>query len=279
MKFTKKIMSTALAAVMTAAVMPAAVQAEETAGTASDYTFEVMSTTDMHGRGTTTDVATQREDSNSMERVSTIVNAERAAIGRENTLLIDNGDLYQGTLITQYQMSNCPEQENQMITCLKEIGYDASVMGNHEFNYTIEQRDTQAKYLENAGIPVLDANLVLKTDGKKFDGTAASAGDPYYKPYTIKEFKAGKAKDGTHENKVRVAVIGLGNAANATWDQADHYANLQFSSLDNSQGLLEKEINKWTSYIRDKKLADIVIVSAHSGKGTDDGVESDKFML
>ncbi|MCH4013916.1 MAG: 5'-nucleotidase C-terminal domain-containing protein [Solobacterium sp.] len=279
MKFTKKIMSTALAAVMTAAVMPAAVQAEETAGTASDYTFEVMSTTDMHGRGTTTDVATQREDSNSMERVSTIVKEERAAIGSDKTLLIDNGDLYQGTLITQYQMSNCPEKENQMITCLREIGYDASVMGNHEFNYTIEQRDTQARYLENAGIPVLDANLVLKTDGKKFDGTAARAGDPYYQPYTIKEFKFGTAKDGKHENKVSVAVIGLGNAANATWDQADHYANLQFSSLDNPQGLLEKEINKWTSYIRDKKLADIVIVSAHSGKGTDDGVESDKFML
>lgn len=274
MKFAGKITSIALAAVMTASLMPVSVMAEGAgAGQSSsdEFTFEVMSTTDMHGRGTTTDIATQKEDANSMERVATIVKQERSQYS--NTLLIDNGDLYQGTLVTQYQMSQAPTEENQMITCLKEIGYDVSVMGNHEFNYTIEQRDTQVRYLLDAGIPVLDANLVRKEAGTNIHGETVAAGTSYYDPYYIKTFDAGNGR------KVRVAVIGLGNAANATWDQADHYTGLQFSSLDNPQGLLENEINKWTSYIRDNDLADIVIVSAHSGKGTDDGVESDDFLL
>ena len=239
---------------------------------AEPYQFAVLSTTDMHGRATKNDVATQKEETNSMERVATIVKAQREIFG-DDMLLIDDGDLIQGTLVAQYAITKKADVENPMITILKDLGYDAWVMGNHEFNFTPDQRDTQIHFAEDAGIATLGGNIVLTEDGKNIHGEDVKAGDSFYDPYVIKTLDAGNGR------QVRVAIIGLGNAANATWDLATNYPNMQFSSLDNPDGLLENEINKWTQRIVDEDLADIIIVSAHSGKGTDDGIESDNFML
>lgn len=240
--------------------------------TETTYTFAVLSTTDMHGRATINDVAQQREDPNSMERVATIVKAQREEYG-DNLLLVDDGDLIQGTLVAQYAINSKPEVLNPMIQTLAEIGYDVYEMGNHEFNFAPTQRNTQVAFAEENGIAVLGGNIVLKEDGKNVHGEDVKAGEPYYDPFFVKELDAGNGRT------VRVAVIGLGNAANETWDVATNYPNLQFTSLDNPKGLLENEINKWSSYIVENDLADIIVVSAHSGKGTDDGVASEDFLL
>lgn len=232
----------------------------------------VLSTTDMHGRATLLDVATQTEDAASMERVASAVLQEREAFG-DKVLLVDNGDTIQGTLVAQYAINLKPDEENPMITALDYIGYDAWVMGNHEFNFTPDRRDAQTRIADEAGIAVISGNIVLVEDGVDFRGEEKAAGDPFYDPYVIKTYDFGDGRT------VRVAVIGLSNAANHTWDLATNYPNMQFSSLDNPDGLLAFEINKWASEIRDNDLADIVIVSVHSGKGTDDGVETDGFLL
>ncbi len=234
--------------------------------------FVVLSTTDMHGRSTTNDVATQKEDLKSMERVATAVAQEKAAFG-DRTVIIDNGDTIQGTLTAQYAINQKIDAENPMVTTMKEIGYDAWVMGNHEFNFTPAQRDVQTVMADKANIAALGANVVLLEDGVNFRGEKTVKGAPFYDPYTIKTLDFGEGRT------VRVAIIGLDNAANATWDLATNYPNLQFSSLDNPHGLLEFEINKWVKEIRDNDLADIVIVSAHSGRGTDDGLNSEEFSL
>lgn len=240
--------------------------------TETTYTFAVLSTTDMHGRATINDVSQQKEDPNSMERVAAVVKAQREEYG-DNMLLVDNGDLIQGTLVAQYAINAKPEALNPMIRTLAEIGYDVYEMGNHEFNFAPTQRNTQVAFAEENGIAVLGGNIVLKEDGKNVHGEDVKAGEPYYDPFFIKELDAGNGRT------VRVAVIGLGNAANESWDVATNYPNLQFSSLDNPEGLLEFEINKWSSYIVENDLADIIVVSAHSGKGTDDGVTSEDFLL
>lgn len=265
-----------LALCMVISLMPAAF-AEETEPTVSDtptqgeasdtYQFAVLSTTDMHGRATDKDVSTQRTDNNCMERVATAVSKVRAEYGKENTILIDNGDTIQGTLVAQYAITQKQTLENPMITALKYIGYDVWGMGNHEFNFTPEQRDVQTKIADDAGISVLSANLTLLEDGVNFRGDATQAGDSYYDPYVIKTLDAGNGRT------VRVAIIGIGNAANATWDLATNYPNLQFSSLDNPDGELEYEINKWTKKITDADLADIIIVAAHTGRGSDVGYD------
>lgn len=235
------------------------------------YQFEVLSTTDMHGRATNYNVATQKEDLNSMVRVASVVERERKVFG-DNLILIDNGDLLQGTLLSQYAITQKPKEENPMITAVKQMKYKVWVMGNHEFNYSPEVRDAQIAYARQGGIDILGANIVLKEDGLNMRGVKAKKGAPYYDPYTLQTINFGNGK------QVRVAIIGLGNANNANWDRACNYPNMQFSSLDNPEGLLEFEIDKWVDKIKKADLADIIIVSAHSGKSTDDGVQSTTFM-
>ncbi len=255
---------------MCISLMPAAfADGDETAadGAKDTYSFAVLSTTDMHGRSTANDVSTQKEDMNSMLRVATAVAKERAEYGKENTILIDNGDTIQGTLVAQYAITQNADKENPMITAMKYIGYDVWGMGNHEFNFTPEQRDAQTNLADKAGIAVLSANLTLIKDGTNFRGEPAAAGSSYYDPYIIKTLDAGSGRT------VRVAIIGIGNAANATWDLATNYPNLQFSNLDNPNGELENEINKWTKKITDEDLADIIVVAAHTGRGGNDGYD------
>ncbi|MDD3410133.1 MAG: 5'-nucleotidase C-terminal domain-containing protein [Eubacteriales bacterium] len=229
--------------------------------------FAVLSTTDMHGRVTTNDISTQKEDPNSMERVASAVAQEREAFG-DRTLLIDNGDTLQGTLTMQYATSQRADEENPMLLAMTKLGYDAWVMGNHEFNYTPAVRDTQTMLAEKNGIAVLSGNIVLQEDGVDFLGDKSEKGACFYLPYTLKTIDFGE------DRSVRVAVIGLSNAANATWDLATNYPNLQFSSPENPEGLLSYEIDQWTTLIKENDLADIIIVSAHSGRSTDDGIEA-----
>ncbi len=233
------------------------------AALAKVYQFEVLSTTDMHGRATAKDASTQKPVPNSMLKVATVVKQERDKFGKDKIILIDNGDLLQGTLVSQFALTQKTEKENPMLTAIKYMKYDAWVMGNHEFNYTTNQRNPQLDYANNAKIATLGANIVLKEDGVNERGVAAKKGQPFYQPYIIKTINFDKNK------KVRVAVIGFGNANNENWDRACNYPNEQFRSLDNPEGLLENEINKWVEKIKKDDLADVIIVSAHSGKSND----------
>ncbi|MDO4543454.1 MAG: alpha/beta fold hydrolase [Clostridia bacterium] len=219
--------------------------------------FAVMSTTDMHGRSTELDAATGRASTNSMPRIASLVKDVRAEY--ENTILIDNGDTIQGTLVATYWITKETAKLNPMIDAMIELDYDVWNMGNHEFNYNPLQRDTQVAFAEAAGLNVLSANLVLKTEGENFAGDTVEAGEPYYKPYIIKQFTADNG------NAVNVAVIGIGNAKNADWDVSTNYPNMQFSSLDNPTGDIVFEVNKWVDYINNNESADIIIVAAHSG--------------
>ena len=131
------------------------------ADTNKTYKFEVLSTTDMHGRSTTYDVSSGKEEPNNMCRVATVVKQERKKY-KDKVLLIDNGDLIQGTLVAQYAITVRKNVENPMITALKDMKYDVWVMGNHEFNYTPAQRDSQIVRALKSGIAVLGGNIVLK---------------------------------------------------------------------------------------------------------------------
>ena len=98
----------------------------------------VLFTTDMHGKCWETNLLTGGKVTQNMLRVSTAVQQIRDAYGRGQVILIDNGDLFQGTPISEEHLL-CLERPGDepapMALCLKEIGYDCMVLGNHEFNY------------------------------------------------------------------------------------------------------------------------------------------------
>ncbi len=225
------------------------------------FEFGIYSTTDMHGRSTKLDVATQKEDTNSVLRAATILKAERANYGSD-MIVIDNGDTIQGNLVAQYAINKEADVLNPMVAYMAEMGYDAWTMGNHEFNFNPTQRHNQLDFAADAGIATIAANIVLVEDGKNFAGEDAKAGDPYYAPYTVKTLTDDFGRT------VKVAIIGLGNPANATWDIASNYPNMQFSSLENPEGDLAYEVNKWVKIVEEAEAPDMIMVISHNGTGS-----------
>ncbi len=153
---------------MLLSVAPLAVfAAEETANE-----FVVLSTTDMHGRAWDNNVLNDTRTTNSMLHVATAVKEIRASY--DNVILLDNGDTYQGTPVSGYQLAlqqqGLTELPNPMALCLKEIGYDAATIGNHEFNYAWDVMEEVRAYLadETKGNKVesLCANLYWEETGE-----------------------------------------------------------------------------------------------------------------
>ena len=224
------------------------------------YEFVLASTTDMHGRSTKFDVATQKEDVNSMIRAASIIKDIRAQYG-DDMILVDNGDTIQGNLVAQYAINQKTDVLNPMMEIMIDLGYDTWTMGNHEFNFNPTQRDTQAQFALESGITAIAANITLLTDGKNMFGEDVAAGEPFYAPYVVKTLTDDFGRT------VNVAIIGMGNPANATWDLASNYPNMQFSSLENPEGDLAFEFQKWIDIVKQNEAVDVIVIASHNGTG------------
>lgn len=218
----------------------------------------ILSTTDLHGKCWDTNLLTGFAEKNNILRISTAVNEIREQYGKENVLLIDNGDLYQGTQISEYQLKQRHMDQSDdplvMALCLKEIGYTASVLGNHEFNYPWEVMRENYRWLEENGVPVLAANICR-------DGTEAGtdAGDSAFTPYIIREVTVNG-----HAHKI--GILGLENCDIARWDLPDNYPGLQFVHPGNADYSMTEEINLFLPEMK-AQGCEFIIVSYHGGFG------------
>ena len=228
------------------------------------FEFALVSTTDMHGRSTENDVATQKVDTTSMVRAASIIKNIRAAYG-DDMILVDNGDTIQGNLVAQFAINQKTDVLNPMMEIMIDLGYDTWTMGNHEFNFNPTQRDTQAQFALESGISTLAANITLLEDGVNMYGEAAKAGDPFYAPYIVKTLTDDFGRE------VKVAIIGFGNPANGTWDVASNYPNMQFNSLENPNGDLAYEFQKWIDIVNENEDVDVIVITSHNGTGNAEG--------
>ena len=236
-------------------ILPMALAAEGT-----EAEFVVLSTTDMHGRCWDKNVLNDTNATNTMLNVATAVAGVRAEY--DNVILLDNGDTYQGTPVSTYQLSlqqlGETELPNPMALSMKEIGYDAATVGNHEFNYSWNLMNEVRAYLadETKGNPVASLCANLYYDGT--DGVH-EAGENVFTPYMFKEFTLG-------EKTYKVAIIGFENTDCPRWDVPDNYPGIVFTHPENTTGSMALEAQKYVAEV--KALgADAVIVAYHSGLG------------
>lgn len=222
----KRILSFALAA----AVLMTATFAKEKAKVNADgsRTITVIGTTDLHGNIWGYSYEDNKETKNNgIARVYSYVKQVREE-NPDSVVLIDNGDLIQGTILTD-DIYNKSEGNHPVITAMNMMKYDAGVLGNHEFNWgpnLILRIKKLAKY------PILGANVKYK-NGKKFvDG------------YTI-----------VKRNGLKIGIIGITNPNCPRWD-GEKLDSLEFTSV--AEGF--KSV-----YDTVAKKCDFVIVSAHVG--------------
>ena len=78
-------------------------------------------------------MGTTKKQTSDLGKLATKIKQERAL--DEQLLLIDNGDLIQGTPLTYYYVQFLKDENNPMISLLNHLSYDAAIIGNHEFNY------------------------------------------------------------------------------------------------------------------------------------------------
>jgi 2',3'-cyclic-nucleotide 2'-phosphodiesterase / 3'-nucleotidase len=210
------------------------------------YRLTVLGTTDSHGNVLDWDYFKDAVYSDSahndvgLAKIATLVTAMREERGAENTLVLDAGDIIQGTPLAYYYAKVDPitgGSVHPMAKAMNAIGYDAAALGNHEFNYGI---DTLRKFESQCSFPLLSANTV-----------DWNTGAPAFRPYIIREFGAKNARP------VKVGVLGLVTPGVAIWDKANVDGQLKFPGV----------VEQAKVYVPRLKAAgcDIVVVSCHSG--------------
>ena len=145
----------------------------------------------------------------------------------QRTLLVDAGDAWQGTFISN---ANKGEAVTKAMNLMR---YDALAVGNHDFDWGQEVLAQRAK---DAAFPFLAANVIETKTGKP---------PTYLRPFEVKDLGIAK-----------VGIIGLTNPGSATIVKATSVAGLRFQPAAESLRPLIPEV---------QKEADIVLVAAHIG--------------
>ncbi|MGX1826772.1 bifunctional metallophosphatase/5'-nucleotidase [Paenibacillus taichungensis] len=213
--------------------------------------FDIMVTSDLHGAIRPIHYNTNAYRPAGLALLASLIRRERER--SPELLLMDNGDLLQGSPLASYAASFVSDHEvHPFIIVLNELGYDAAVMGNHEFNYG---QDLLRKAVEDSHFPWLSANIINegKPDEEAPHTTPTGAGIPAFgPPYLIKTLSSG----------VKIALLGATTHYIPNWEHPKNIEGLQF--LD----ALET-IRAWVGYIREHEQPDVLVVSYHGGFESD----------
>ncbi|MCY3916681.1 MAG: 5'-nucleotidase C-terminal domain-containing protein [Chloroflexi bacterium] len=117
-------------------------------GAQDAYELTIMHTNDVHGHH-----EPQRNGDGGAARLATVVQQIRAEGG--NSLLLDAGDRYTGTLF------HVQHRGQDSVQIMNAIGYDAFVLGNHEFN---EGSENLAAFVQGLDSPTVSANIDFSED-------------------------------------------------------------------------------------------------------------------
>lgn len=118
----------------------------ETNATTDNVEAVIIHTNDVHGRI----LEDPRSGVIGDAKAAAVIEEERAKV--ENTIVVDAGDAFQGLPI-----SNSTKGEDRA-NIMNQVGYDAMAVGNHEFDFGMEQA---IKYKETLNFPLLSANTYV----------------------------------------------------------------------------------------------------------------------
>lgn len=183
----------------------------------------IYQTSDLHGFVYPTNYVT--EQSLGILKIGTYILKDEKKY--DAALKIDCGDLVQGSALTHY-LSKQKLKSNPIVELLEDIGYDAYVLGNHEFNYGLDYLGTAYKMVSEK---IINANI----KGLEFKS----------KPYKIFDI-----------NGFKVGCIGFTTSFIPNWEQEKNIKNLEFLDPVKVYGKYEKEL---------KENCDMIIVCYHGG--------------
>lgn len=129
-----------------AVAIKASTPTETTASSTATDSIEavIIHTNDVHGR------ILEEKGVIGDAKAASVIEEERSKV--ENTIVVDAGDAFQGLPI-----SNSTKGEDRA-NIMNQVGYDAMAVGNHEFDFGMDQA---IKYKETLNFPLLSANTYV----------------------------------------------------------------------------------------------------------------------
>ncbi|MBN3096308.1 bifunctional 2',3'-cyclic-nucleotide 2'-phosphodiesterase/3'-nucleotidase [Pectobacterium brasiliense] len=209
---------------------------------AATVDLRVLETTDLHSNMMDFDYYKDTPtDKFGLVRTASLIHAAREQA--TNSVLVDNGDLIQGSPLGDYMAAKGLKagDVHPVYQAMNTLDYSVGNIGNHEFNYGL---DYLHKALSGAKFPYVNANVL-----------DAKTGKPLFTPYHI-ENKSVTDRDGK-QHTLRIGYIGFVPPQVMVWDKANLTGKVTVEDITESA-------KKWVPEMR-KQGADLVIVIPHSG--------------
>lgn len=209
---------------------------------AATVDLRVLETTDLHSNMMDFDYYKDTPtDKFGLVRTASLIHAARAQA--TNSVLVDNGDIIQGSPLGDYMAARGLKdgEVHPVYQALNTLDYSVGNIGNHEFNYGL---DYLHKALAGAKFPYVNANVL-----------DAKTGKPLFTPYLIED-KTVIDRDGK-SHRLRIGYVGFVPPQILVWDKANLAGKVTVEDITESA-------RKWVPEIR-KQGADLVIAIPHSG--------------
>ncbi|CDL83333.1 bifunctional 2',3'-cyclic-nucleotide 2'-phosphodiesterase/3'-nucleotidase [Xenorhabdus szentirmaii] len=213
---------------------------------AATVDLRVMETSDIHSNLIDFDYFKDKSTEQfGLVRTANLIKS--AKTGATNAILVDNGDLIQGSPLADYMAAKgLKEGEvHPAYKLMNTMGYTVGNFGNHEFNFGL---DYLKQAIAGAKFPYINANIMDAKTGKN-----------YFTPYIIVDIQV-KDRDGK-EHTIKIGYIGFVPPQISIWDKS----NLDGKVVVND---ITETAKKFVPQMK-KEGADLIIAIPHSGFSQD----------
>lgn len=216
--------------------------------------LRVLETTDLHTNIMDFNYYSGKEDPTiGLARTASLIHAARKEA--KNSVLVDNGDLLQGSPMGDY-MAKVGLQMGDVHPAYKAMNlldYEVGNIGNHEFNYGL---DFLNKSLHGAEFPYINANVYCADDNGCWNDV--KKGEHLFTPYIIKE-KQIVDSEGNNQT-IKIGYIGFVPPQILLWDKQNLTGKVTVEDI----------VATAKKYVPEMKAkgADLIIAIPHSGIGS-----------
>lgn len=215
----------------------------ETTSAQRVVTLRVMATSDIHMQLQGFDYIGDRPAGRAgLAGLATLIRAARAEAAARDmpSVLLDNGDLLQGTVLGQKLAQEKVTPDHPVVACLNDLRYDAIGVGNHDLDHGLPYLNAVACHL---GMPVISSNLRFNAHSPITPNALVSRDLPH--------------AAGLSPSTLRIGLVSALPERTATWNT--------FELQDSAEVLPARaSLTREVAALRDKG-ADIVILLAHMG--------------
>ncbi|WP_246201070.1 2',3'-cyclic-nucleotide 2'-phosphodiesterase [Vibrio ziniensis] len=221
--------------------------------------LRIIETTDIHTNVMDYDYYKDKpSDQIGLTRAATLVKQARGEV--TNSILVDNGDLIQGSPMGDYMAAKGIKagEVHPVYKAMNQLSYDVGNIGNHEFNYGL---DFLKETINDAKFPYVNANVYN-----------ASTGEHLFQPYLIKTHTFKDTDGKAHE--IKVGYIGFVPPQIMVWDKKNLDGRVIARDIKKTAEKLIPEMKA--------KGADIIVAIPHSDISTDEyqeGAENSVYYL